>query len=150
MQQDLDGDLGAEELVVRGAADTLTAQEVFDQVARAVRTLRKLPPVAVRSRFCNWPPIVRSFHESYGYAEATMPRLVPTARQLSDLDAVIRWIAWLSRYGEEYPRIVWARAENRSWRHIATVAGLPKSTCEWRFREAIYALTMALAKGDVK
>jgi hypothetical protein len=126
------------------------AMDIFEQIRRATRTIRKLPPVAVRNRFCNWPEIVRSFHEAYGYTEATMPRIIPTARQLTELDQVIRWIAWLSQYGEEYPRIIWARAENRSWRAIGTIAGLSKDTCRERFRIGIYGLHHALDKGAIK
>ena len=120
------------------------AVEVFEQIKRAVRTLRKLPPVTVKSRFCNWPEIVRSFYEAYGYTEATMPKVVPTARQLSELDQVIGWLAWLSRYGDEYPKIIWARAENYSLRRISRQVGLNKDTCKERFLEGLIALHHAI------
>lgn len=126
------------------------AVQVFEQIQRSVRTLRKLPRVTVRNRFCNWPEIVRSFYECYGWNDPDMPRIVPTARQLTELDQVIRWIAWLSQYGEEYPKIVWARAEKRSWRKIGVLVGLSHPTCKERFRTAIYCLHYALLENKIK
>lgn len=126
------------------------AVQVFEQIQRAVRTLRKLPPAFVRSSSCSWPEIVRSFHEAYGYNDPTPPRLVPTARQITEMDQVIGWIAFLANYGEEYPRIIWARAEKASWRKIATLVGLSKDTCRERFRVGIYGLFYAIESRKVK
>ncbi len=92
----------------------LDAVEVFEQIERAIHTLRKLPRVAVKSRFCNWPDVVQNFMDAYGYSDPTPPKIVPTARQLTQMDEVIRWLAWLSRYGEEYPRILWASSKRAS------------------------------------
>lgn len=129
-----------------------TVTEVFEQIQRSVRTLRKLPPVSVKNRFCNWPDIIRSFYECYGWNDPDPPKIVPTARQLTELDQVISWLAWLSKYGEEgeYAKIIWARAERRSWRHIGTVVGLSKDTCRERFRVGMYALHHALNERQIK
>jgi Domain of unknown function (DUF6362) len=128
--------------------DTL---EVFEQIERAVVTIRKLPRVAVKERFCNWPEIIRSFNEAYGYNDPDPPRVRPTARQISEMDIVINWFAWLSQYGEhgEYAKILWARAEKRTWRHIAKVAGLNKDSCRERFRVGLFALHHAIETGAV-
>jgi hypothetical protein len=120
------------------------AVEVVEQIERAVRTLRKLPPVAVKSRFCNWPDIVQNFMDAYGYSDPIPPKIVPTARQLTQMDEVIRWLAWLSRFGEEYPRIVWSRAAGASWRGIAGRVGLSPPTCKERFRVGVYAIVYAI------
>src|SRR4051794_32409981 len=113
--------------------------QVFEQIQRAVRTLRKLPAVKVRSKFCNWPDFIRRFEDAYGTSPAQV-RIVPTARQLTELDEVIDWLAWLSRFGSEYPLVVWARAEDYSWRKIAAMAGLAPNTCKERFREGVCAI----------
>jgi len=128
----------------------MDASEVFEQIERSVRTLRKLPRVTVRQRFCNWPDIIRSFHEAYGYNDPDPPRIVPTAKQLTELDQAIRWLAWISQYGAEYPRIIWARAERRSWRSIAGIAGLSKDTCRERFRIGLHGIYYALEEGRLK
>jgi hypothetical protein len=126
--------------------------EVFEQIERATRTIKKLPRVGVKSRFCNWPDVVQNFMDAYGYTDPTPPKIVPTARQLSQLDAVIRWMAWLSQFGEdaEYTRIIWYRAENRSWRSIAGRVGLAPNTCRERFRIGVHGLTHAIECGKVK
>jgi hypothetical protein len=107
-----------------------TLQEVFDQIEQAVRTMRLLPRVQVKNRFCNWPEIVRSFFEAYGMDEATY-KIVPTAKQISRMDEVIEWLTWLP---PETARIIWARCSGLPWRTIARMAGLAPSTCESRCR----------------
>jgi hypothetical protein len=134
----------------------LDAVEVFEQIERAVRTTRRLPPVTVRSRFCNWPDYIHDYHAGYDPStpdkSVTEPpiRLIPNARQLSELDAVIRWLAWLSKYGEEYPHIVWDRAADRSWRNIAVRVGRDPRTCKERFRIGIAAIYYAIEEGKLK
>ncbi len=129
------------------------AVEVFEQIKRAVRTLRKLPTVTVRSRFCNWPDIVRSFYEVWREGETTPPKIGITAKQITEMDQVIAWLAWLTQhpgFGPVYSRIIWARAENRPWRHIATEIGLSKDACRERFRIGVYGLLYAVERGAIK
>lgn len=35
------------------------AIQVFEQIREATQTIRKLPRVTVRTRFCNWPDFIR-------------------------------------------------------------------------------------------
>lgn len=127
-----------------------TPVDVFEQIRRAARTLRRLPRVEVKNRFCNWPDIIRSFHDAYGWNDPERPKVVPTARQLSEMDEAIRWLAWLSGFGEEYSRILWARAEGLSWRQIATATGLCKDTCRERWRVGVVAVHMAVVQRKIK
>jgi Domain of unknown function (DUF6362) len=128
------------------------AVEVFDQITRAVRTLRRLPPEHSRAKFCNWPPIIRSFYEIWRDGVTTPPRIGVTSKQVTEMDAVIRWLAWLSQhpgFGAEYTRIIWARAEKRSWRKIGVMAGKSKDTCRERFRVGLHALLYGIQDGKV-
>jgi hypothetical protein len=123
------------------------AVEVFEQIKRATRTLRKLPPDVASPKFCNWPDIIRSFYEIWRDGVTTPPRIGLSAKQITEMDQVIRWLAWLTQhpaYGKEYTRIIWARAENRSWRKIGTVVGLSKDACRLRFRHGVFALFYAI------
>lgn len=113
--------------------------QITDQIERATRTIKKLPRVGVRTRYCNWPDVVQNFFDAYGYTEVTI-KIIPTARQLTELDQVIDWLAWLSQFGDEYTRIVWARAAGYSWRRIAYMAGLAPDTCKERFRIGVTAI----------
>lgn len=128
------------------------AVEVFEQIKRAVRTLRRLPQEHATTRFCNWPPIVRSFYEIWRDGVTSPPRLGVTAKQITEMDQVIRWLAWLSQhpgFGQEYSRIIWARAENRSWRKIGVLVGLSKDTCRERFRIGLHAVLYAVQDGKI-
>ncbi|OWK39534.1 DUF6362 family protein [Fimbriiglobus ruber] len=127
----------------------LDAVEVFEQIERATRTLKKLPRVGVKSRFCNWPEVIQNFMDAYGYTDPVPPKIVPTARQLTEMDQVIRWLAWLSSFGEEYPRIVWSRAAGASWRGIAGRVGLSPPTCKERFRIGVCAIMYAIEEKKV-
>lgn len=42
------------------------ALDVIDQIERATRTIKKLPPVGVRTRFCNWPEVIQNYMDAYG------------------------------------------------------------------------------------
>ena len=128
----------------------MDALEVFEQIERAVKTIRMLPRVAVKERFCNWPEIIRSFYDAYGYNDPDPPKIRPTARQITEMDEVIKWLAWLSNYGKEYPRIIWARAEKCPWKPIMKSTGLSENTCRERFRIALFALQHAVATGEIK
>ena len=127
----------------------MDALDVFEQIERAVKTIRMLPRVAVKERFCNWPEIIRSFYDAYGWNDPDPPKIRPTARQISEMDEVIAWLAWLSGYGKDYPRIIWARAEKRPWKHITKVCTLSENTCRERFRVGLFALTHAVDKGEI-
>jgi hypothetical protein len=129
------------------------AVEVFEQIKRAVRTLRKLPPVTVKSRFCNWPDIVRSFYEVWREGETTPPKIGITAKQITEMDQVIAWLAWLSQhpgFGPDYTRIMWARAENVPWKRIAKLVGKSPRTCQEWFRVGVFGLAYALDQRMVK
>lgn len=129
------------------------AVEVFEQIQRATRTLRRLPPVGVQNRFCNWPEIIRSFYECYGWNDPDPPKIYPTSRQLTELDQVIRWLAWLSQHpawGDRYTRVIWARACRLPWRPIARQMGKSPRTCQEWFRLGVHAILYAEDKGSIK
>lgn len=120
----------------------LSCTDVADQIERATKYMRRLPPVKPREHFCNWPEILRSFYECYGneLANSKLNRLPPLSpKQVSELDQVIEWITWLSRLQTQ---IVHARAENYSWRKIAIMAGRSDKTCKQIFTDAIIEITL--------
>lgn len=122
---------------------------VFENIQRAAKTFRQLPPVKIRNRFCNWPDYIENFHTAYGYTEATV-RIRPTAKDIDNLDRVIAQLAWLTKEGGEvYSRIIWARAQpprGVPWPHVARMAGLAPNTCKERFRVGIHAILYSANK----
>ena len=113
--------------------------EVFEEVRSAVRTLRLLPPVFVRTKMSTWPDIVQSFFDAYGYTPTPI-RIVPTANQISRLDRVIEWIAPLPR---DYAAVLWARAEGASFRKIAQRLKCSEGKCRYMFRIAVASIALA-------
>src|SRR5687767_12429289 len=93
--------------------------EVFEQIRCAVDTIRRPPRVTVRSRFSSWPDFIRNYDAMYDpdapdkHETAPSPFLPPTPKQISDLDEVIRWLAWLTQHpawGAKYSRVIWTKA----------------------------------------
>lgn len=108
---------------------TKTPIEVLEQVSRATETIRQLPPVAIKNRFCAWPDVIQTFGDMIGAEVSRMrykPLLRPTAKQLAEMDEVIIWLTWLPA---EISRAIWARAEGYSWRKIAAMIGISDKTC---------------------
>lgn len=129
------------------------ALAVFEKIERAAKTLRKMPPVAVKEKFCNWPEIIRSFYECYGWNDPDPPRLRPTAKQISEMDQVILWMAWLTQhpgFGKKYTMVIWARACRVPWKKIGAKAGYSDRACREWFRLGIYGLVHAAHKGIIK
>ena len=117
------------------------------RVKCAVRTLRRVPVRDRASRTTMWPDIVRDFWDCYGYNDPTPPRLVPTAVQITEMDEVLGWLAWLGRHGEPGAvRILWAKAEDYSDRRVARMVGLSPHTVKARYYQALYALAARFAK----
>lgn len=112
--------------------------EIMNRIESAVRTMKLLPPVVARPKFSNWPPIIRGYWEAFN-SEGERDRwyrvrIIPTARQISDMDEVCEWLSWLP---EEHMKILWARGNNLSWRGIAFRVGLSPKTCKERAIEGV-------------
>lgn len=127
--------------------------QVFEKIRRTTRTIRRLPPVTVHSKFCNWPDIIRSFYEIWRDGVTTPPRIGLSSRQITEIDEVIRWLAWLSQhpgFGPDYTRILWARGCNISWRVIAARVGKSPNTCREWFRIGVFGIVHALDQRAIK
>jgi hypothetical protein len=135
------------------------ALEVFEQIREAVHTLRKLPRVAVKNRFCNWPDFIRDYHSMYdpdkpdNQETAPEPFMRPTAKQLTELDEVIRWLAWLTQHpawGKKFSRVIWAKACGIPMRMYAKRIRKSERSCREWFRLGLYAIVYAQAEGRIK
>lgn len=122
--------------------DSINVTTVMEQIQEAARTIRLLPPVKAREKFCNWPDIVQNFMDAYGYTAPTF-RIVPTAKQITRLDQVIDWLTWVP---PETARIIWARSEGYPWRKIAGKVGKDPKTCKERFRIGVVAISLKESK----
>lgn len=120
----------------------LSCTDVIDQIERATKYIRRLPPVKPAEHFCNWPEILRSFYECYGNESANdrLNKPMPlNSRQVSELDQVIEWLTWVTALQS---KVVWSAAEGISWRKIAAIAGKSDKTCKQLAEDAIVEITM--------
>lgn len=134
-------------------AETKVTEEqmayVFHRVQGAVRTLRKMPAVFCRQQASSWPDVVREFSDIWHSTlthEATMPRSVPTHRQVSEMDEVLGWMVWLASQDRRYTRIVWLRANGASFGRIARHFDKGKTWAHSQFLNALYLLADRYAK----
>lgn len=116
----------------------MTPTEIEDRFEEAARTLRRLPSVRVRGYVSSWPPILRSYHEAFGWEPARMPHIPPTPDAISRMEETFTWLSWLE---PDDARIVWLRAENVRWKPICWRLGISRATA-WR-RWAAALITVA-------
>jgi hypothetical protein len=135
------------------------AVEVFEQIREATHTMRKLPRVAVRNRFCNWPDFIRDYQLSFDPEHPDRnvtpddPFIPPTPKQIEAMDTVIKWLAWLTlhpAWGQKYSRVIWAKANGVPFTIYAKRIRHSKSACREWFRLGIHAIVYAESEGRIK
>lgn len=135
------------------------ALEIFEQIREATQTIRKLPRVGVKNRFCNWPDFIRDYHEMYDPEKpdqqktAADPYLPPTARQIQELDEVTAWLSWLTlhpAWGKKYSRVIWAKACGVPITMYAKRVRKSDRACREWFRLGIHAIYYAQSDGLIK
>jgi hypothetical protein len=126
--------------------DELAAQglaEVDAMLRRAAVTFVRLPgsawPAGYRSF---WPDVVRSAAESYGAQAAEMPRLIPSATDISLADSVQRLIAGLN---ERMAKVIVCRMARLPFAVIATRLSISKRTARLEYLAALVLLKQMLA-----
>lgn len=135
------------------------ALELFEQIREATVTIRKLPRVGVKNRFCNWPDFIRDYQMSFDPEHPDRnvtpddPFIPPTPRQIAQLDQVIIWLAWLTTHpawGQKYSRVIWAKACGVPLTMYAKRIRRGHSTCREWFRLGLYAIMYAESEGRIK
>jgi hypothetical protein len=98
-----------------------------------------------------WPDYVQEWfkglHRGDGLVDAdktTRVVLRPTASQISNMDEVLDWLAWLSQSRHKdaitLMRIVWAVSCGYSYMKVSMITGVPLTTCKRWYRIGIYSL----------
>ena len=128
--------------------DTCEPLDVIAKIEGAMKTLQLMPKVGHKDYKCQWPEHIRDFWEIWrlyatesAYDKPT--RIVPTAKQIGELDEVLGWF-W--SVPKETTQIIWARALNRSWRDIGFITGLAPNTCRTKFRIGVVVLAHHVKK----
>ncbi len=106
---------------MENSTDKAKIAEISGRFQEAVRTLRRLPRVTIKSYFNAWPPIIRTPNEILAAEPEPMRLGPPSAEKITRMEETIQWIFLLD--DEDERRIVWLRAENVPWRKICERIG---------------------------
>ncbi len=102
-----------------------TVDEINERIREAMKTLRSLPDRnRPRDRGVWWPDIPADWL-GYGYTDARMMRIMPSARDIDRLDEVMTWMAWLP---PKVGKLVAARAFDLPWRPLCERLGKSRTT----------------------
>ena len=97
----------------------MTPLELEDRFEEAVSTLRRLPDKRPRGHFNVWPAIARTAWEIMAMEPQPM-KVWATPESISRMEQCFDWMLLLE---PEDAKIVWMRAEKRSFRSIARGLG---------------------------
>ncbi|SHJ68607.1 hypothetical protein SAMN02745194_03117 [Roseomonas rosea] len=113
----------------------------------ATDTLRAIPgrgcfPAGFRT---NWPAEALAMAEGAPGVDEDLPRRVPTARQIDQMDEAFRWISYIPETHVDHRRIVLLRSlisvrqkkHLMSWRQIGEKMGMEHRTVQRRFAQGI-------------
>ena len=94
-----------------------TQDRLRERLKSAARTLRHLPlpkngkPSTMQAA---WPEIVQDWL-AYGWQDARLARVQPSAAQIDELDETLQWLHWLTR---DQRMVLWGRAQGWTWRQL--------------------------------
>ena len=72
-----------------------------------------------------WPDAVRSAFDAYGYTPTRELRAAPDPGAIDRMEEVLRWLLWMED-GDR--KLVWLRAEKKTWRELETADGRSRET----------------------
>lgn len=117
-----------------------TVTDVAERFEDAAYTLKRLPPVRVQGYFSTWPAIVRTVAEQLAEDRLPMRLGPPSAEAVARMEETIQWIFFLDDELER--RLVWLRAARVPWKPIVDRLGYCRTTLHYRYRVAIYTITI--------
>jgi hypothetical protein len=111
--------------------------EISDRIDQAAETLRRLPPVRVRGYRSNWPTIIYSANEAYGWEPSKHVKSIPTGQEIDEMEEVVDWFLKIKKQSELTPyetKLIWWRAFGDKWDAIKykTGYGETKLRADWK------------------
>jgi hypothetical protein len=119
-----------------------TAEKVADHFEEAVSTIKKLPPVKVKSYFNSWPSIQHTPNE-LALMEVQTVKLKATPDAISRLEETFRWMQWLDTIER---KLIWRRAAKVSWKIVYCEFGVSESTARRKWTKALSKISTQLNK----
>jgi hypothetical protein len=108
-----------EPVALSAGPPTLTPSEIARRLEEAFDTLALLPADRPGGYVSNWPDIVRSFNEAYGYEAVHVKRGAPSPRSIDQMDEAMQWLNLLRADKRPLVAICAGRAKRIPWRALA-------------------------------
>jgi len=113
--------------------------EVITRLNEAASVLRRLPDGG-RYEYpflTSWPDYKPDPNTAYGYEDAKVTPPIPSPAAIQRMEEVL---AWLQLVPVEYRRLLWFRAEGRSWRKLGRYFGCGSRQVRLRWRDGVVSL----------
>lgn len=121
--------------------DDWTPKRVEERLVEAADVLSRLPEEKVQGFFSTWPEIFHDFGDLVGQKPAPMRPPLPSPAAISRMDEALTWIRFLA---PEDGKLVWARAEGKSWKAICWRFGIGRSTAHRRWQYGLGVIALRL------
>jgi hypothetical protein len=86
--------------------------------------------------------VVRSYWETYGREAARLSRVLPSGKEIDQIDEAVQWLFWIERQDDR--DLVWARACHVKWRHLERRLGVGERGLRKRHRRLVLGLVLRL------
>ena len=114
---------------------------VEERLAEAADVLKRLPEEKVRGFFSVWPEIVHDFGDMVGQEPSPMRPPLPSAASITRMDETLTWMNFLAAADA---KLLWARAEGKSWKAICWRFGIGRSTAHRRWQYGLGVIALRL------
>lgn len=111
----------------------MSRKEILERFEEAVYITRRLPPVVMLGCKAAWPDIIYTPLEILQLEKRPI-KLRPSSEQLSRLDEVLSWTPLLI---ELERKLIWYKAQRKSWKFICTTLGISKSSGNEKLNRAL-------------
>lgn len=111
----------------------ISRKELLERFEEAVYIAKRLPPVLIPGCKAAWPDIIYTPLEILQQEKRPI-RLCPSPEQLSRLDEVLSWTPLLTEFER---KLIWYKAQRKSWKFICTALGISKSSGNEKLNKAL-------------
>lgn len=118
-----------------------TRDMVEDRVVEAAGVLRRLPEPRVQGYFSAWPEIVRPKSDIALAEPGRTRRPWPSPAAISRMEETITWNRFLER---DEAQLIWARAEDVTWKELCYRFGISRPTAHRRWDYALSVIAWRL------
>lgn len=121
--------------------DKWTVEAAEARLEDAAQVMRRLPPVRVPGYFNTWPAMFVEFADLIGREPERMRLPPPSTAAITRMEETLAWLRWLEA---EDVKLVWARADRKSWKAICCRFGISRATANRRYVYGLSVITWRL------